>query len=843
MTSPHSGAPRSAGRVPEVWGRIPPRNKNFTGREELLSRLRAGIAGQVTAVVPHALHGLGGVGKTQMAVEYAYRFRAEYEVVWWIPADQPVLVRSSLASLAPHLGLPPSTASGIEDAAKAVLDALRRGEPFSRWLLIFDNADQPEDLNDVIPQGPGHVLITSRNHRWDGVVDTVPVDVFSRAESVEFLSKRVSKAISEQDADRLADELGDLPLALEQAGALQAETGMSVPEYLGLLKERTSQLLGEGKPTEYPVSMTAAWGLSVTSLKERLPEAVELLRCCAFFGPEPIPRDAFSQPRAGIGAELSGLIADPIGLSRAIGELGRYALARLDIPGRTIQVHRLIQALLRDELLPAEQARMRHAVHLLLAGYAPSDPRDPANWPRYANLLGHIAPAAVGESGAPEARTLSLNIVRYLFARGDYASARGLVDGFLKNWIADSGEDHIDVLSLRLEQVNILRELGAYEEASRLNRKSLEVAEKTFGPDDELTLRYRRGDCADLRAKGDFQQARERDEELLRRYEGKYGPTDLDTLRTVNNLALDYGLSSDYIGSKELLQRAFRGWQAAEGAGADKVSLLIAWSGLARAVRLCGDYAEACDLGEDAYAYAKDELGVEHNATLRTGKDLSIAWRRAGDFDRALELAQEVHAKYVRLFGLDHPDTLATAMCLANVQRGLGESDAAMQLAEDTARRYPRVYGTAHPYNYGCRGNLAIMHRERGDAPTARELNEEALTGLEAKLGRDHHYSLTVATNLASDLSALGEVDAACRLGQGTLRRLRAIVGDDHPMALSCAANLAADLKEAGAEEEAAALHERVKDGYARTLGLEHPDAQVFLSGRHLDADFDPPPI
>jgi hypothetical protein len=130
------------------------------------------------------------------------------------------------------LGLPPATATGIEDAATAVLNAPRREVPYDRWLLIFDNADQPEDINDIIPRGPGHVLITSRNHRWQAVGDTVLVNVFSRAASVAFLNKRVSNAISEPDATQLAQELGDLPLALEQAGALQAETGMSVDEYL-----------------------------------------------------------------------------------------------------------------------------------------------------------------------------------------------------------------------------------------------------------------------------------------------------------------------------------------------------------------------------------------------------------------------------------------------------------------------------------------------------------------------------------------------------------------------------------------------------------------------------------
>ena len=129
--------------LPKVWGQVPPQNPYFTGREQLLTQLGAAVsAGRRTAVLPHALRGMAGVGKTQLAVEYAYRNRSAYDVVWWIPADQPNLVQSSLAALAQHLGLPPATASGVEEAATAVIDALRRGQPHDRWLLIFDNAER-----------------------------------------------------------------------------------------------------------------------------------------------------------------------------------------------------------------------------------------------------------------------------------------------------------------------------------------------------------------------------------------------------------------------------------------------------------------------------------------------------------------------------------------------------------------------------------------------------------------------------------------------------------------------------------------------------------------------------
>lgn len=839
MTSTQPGPPS---RIPQVWGKIPPRNKNFTGRADLLERLHQGLGGRVTAVLPHALHGLGGVGKTQMAVEYAHRYQSNYELVWWIPADQPVLVRSSLASLAPSLGLPSASVSGVEEAANAVLEALRRGEPYTDWLLIFDNADEPEELIDILPQGPGHVLITSRNHRWASVVDAVPVDVFSREESVEFLNRRVPRGISRDDANRLAEELGDLPLALEQAGALHTETGIAVDEYLRLLKQRTSQLLSQGRPSEYPASMTAAWALSVASLEEKLPEALDLLRYCAFFGPEPIPRDAFNQVVPGLSPALSELIADPIRLGRAIAELGRFALARLDIRARTIQVHRLIQALVRDELPEADQDRLRHEVHLLMANYTPDQPADATTWDKYLNALGHLGPSGVAHCQEPTVRVFAVNMIKFLYTSADYASARDFAQRFIEEWSSVSGSDHENVLEMRVEYGNLARELGLYDEATINNLETLQAAEKVLGPDHGTTLRALRGRAADLRSSGDFWQAHEIDEEALRRFESTLGKQSWDTWRALNNLALDHGLKSNYKKARELLEQVIREIRAGDPSPAP-ASYLNIYTGLARAVRLSGDFSEACDLGEDAYAFGIEHLGPDHAWTLRTGKDLSIAWRRAGDYDRARELAEEIHQRYVRTLGLNHPDTLAAAICLSNILRTMGQFQDALVLADDTVRRYPRVYTPEHPYNHACAGNLALLRRITGDPEIARKMNEDALTGLELKLGRDHHYSLTVAVNLASDLAALGETEAAFRLSSGSLRRLKALLGDTHPTTLGAAANTVANLRDLGRDEEAAELFAETEEGYRRTLTLDHPDAQVFLEGRRLDADFDPPPI
>jgi hypothetical protein len=425
-----SAAPLLGERLP---GSPPQRNTNFTGRDDILAQLRPATSRKVTAVLPgdplpRALQGLGGVGKTAVAIEYAYRYRSEYDLVWWIPADQAPLVRSSLAGLADRLGLQSAAAASIDAAAAAVLDALRRGDPYSRWLLIFDNADQPEDLRDVIPDGPGDVLITSRNPRWRQAVETVWVDAFTRAESTEFLARRAPEGMSQAEASQLAAELGDLPLALGAAATCQADSGMSAGEYLRVLKEQPMLTMAEGKPSDYPWSPTVAWERAVTSLYRQLPEAVELLRCFAFFGPEPIPSDLFRRAVEGTGEPLKRLTANPILLARAVRELGRFALVKID--RRTIVVNPLIQVLQRDELGPDWQARYRHDVHLILAAGARGNPDDTALWPRYAELAAHAASPAMelARCQDPRVRACTLDIVRYFHQSGDRRWARSFTE-------------------------------------------------------------------------------------------------------------------------------------------------------------------------------------------------------------------------------------------------------------------------------------------------------------------------------------------------------------------------------------------------------------------------------
>ena len=830
-------------RAPIVWENVPQRNKNFTGRAALLDFLRSRLTGSATVVLPHALHGLGGVGKTQLAVEYAYRHQDSYDVVLWVSADQESLVPSTLAVLAPRLGIDGIPRNRVDEAAAAVLDALRRGEPYSRWLLVFDNADQPEKIRRFVPGGPGHVLVTSRNRAWAEVVDTVDVDVFSRAESLEFLSRRVPE-IDAADAGRLADVLGDLPLALDQAAALLGEGTMSVDTYVKLLREKATELLAEARPTEYPVAVAAAWSLSVARLREQLPEALELLRRCAYFGPDPIRLELLDRGSFALGPPLRDVLADPIRRFRTIRELGRYALVRVDNVRKTLHMHRIIQALIRDEIDPAEREGVRHDVHQLLRLADPDNPEDPVNWPKYAELIPHAGPAQVLECQDSSVRHLVTNLGRYLWVTGDYEACLSLAQDAVAQWTEDSGPDDRAVLSMTKHIANAYFSLGRYQESFDLSEKTLARMRRELGENDAETLILTNHLGGVLRARGEFKAALELDEDSLPRHRAVFGENHPRTFYSANNLAVDYRLTSDYQKALELDRRSLAERRDAYGSDAD-LQVLVCRSAVAYHLQLAGDWAAA--RVEDDYCYGMYQdlvrqgvVVADNSIVLQQSKQLSVVRRLLGAYPEALELAREVYRRYCDRAGVEHPYTLAAAICLGNALRASGELAEAGELIETTVARYGKVLGDGHPDALSSHIDLAIIQRQTGNAAAARATLEPALAGLRGSVGEDHHYTLLCAANLVQALVDLSEAAEAQQLGAETLALFRAALGDQHPHTLACAAVHAAALDRLGRDEapqeRAAALGE-----LRRTLGDDHPYVRA-ADGQRMDMDFDPQP-
>ena len=310
-----SGQPLAAAR-PRLWN-IPARNLAFTGREDLLAAVREPLLAGHVAVV-QALYGMGGVGKSQLAAEYAHRFGGSYDLAWWINAEQSGLIGDQVAGLGQALGCI-AAGAGNEAVRAAVLAELRQR---GRWLLIFDNAEAPADVAPWLPGDGGHVLITSRERGWDEVAAPVGVDVLTRAESIEMLQRRVP-GLTETDADRLAAELGDLPLAIAQAAGFMAETGTAGGSVPGPAADPGRAAAGPGRAgSSYPGSLAAVTALIAARLADHDPAAAELASLCAFLAPEPIPEDLFTEAVGLLPAELATQAADPLAWRQTLAQHG-----------------------------------------------------------------------------------------------------------------------------------------------------------------------------------------------------------------------------------------------------------------------------------------------------------------------------------------------------------------------------------------------------------------------------------------------------------------------------------------------------------------------------------------
>ena len=369
-------------------------------------------------------------------------------------------------------------------------------------------------------------------------------------------------------------------------------------------------------------------------------------------------------------------LATLLEVSQATRELGRYALARIDNSRNTVQVHRLIQKLIRDEMDPEEARAIRHDVHLLLAAADPSKPENTDKWDEYATLLAHVVPSEALECRDVHVRQLVSNIVRYLASVGDVRTADVLSQEALAHWKGESGPDDPNVLILSGQYADLLWTKGAYAEAYELRTDTLERMRRLFGKEHEATLRVMNGYGADLRARGEFAKALAADEETLELHNQVFGDDDPRTFSMANNVAIDHGLNSDYEAARLTDARTHQDRLDYYGRN-DDPRVIRSLTAIARDLRQAGRYREALDIEEQAYQ-ANDELvrrrtfPADHSWVLLQAKDLAVARRKMGLLDEALALSQDVYERFATTFGEDHLDTLAAAMNLGNARRVLG---------------------------------------------------------------------------------------------------------------------------------------------------------------------------
>ncbi|HEY6797194.1 MAG TPA: FxSxx-COOH system tetratricopeptide repeat protein, partial [Kineosporiaceae bacterium] len=479
--APSGDRPAFAGAWPAVWT-APPRNPHFVGRATMLSELRQRLRSEGHMLVVQSLYGLGGVGKTQLAIEYVHRFAADYTLVWWLDAEQPILVGGQLAALAARLGL--SDGGLTEQTVRNVMDMLRRRQD---WLLIFDNAQRPQDVTPYLPGGTGHILITSRQPGFGALGGRMEVDVLQRPETVALLRRRLPE-LDDQLAHELAAELGDLPLAAAQAAGYLESTGLPATDYLARFRGHRDSVLARGEVLGYQGRLDTTWKLSLERLNVDSPAAVALLRLAAFLAPEPFPVQVLNEHSEVLADPLRTAAADPDELDDVVGRIVGFSLARRE--GDNLHLHRLVQAAIRHDLTPEVRRQEQQRALSLLGVAHPGNPLDPTTWPRYRQLAAHILLTAPLSDDRADNRRLLCDTARYLQATGNFPASRAMTEELLSRWQAAPllGPDDPDTLEaaaiLACTHVSVGDDVRA---AYGLSSATVERAGRVLGPDHPTT--------------------------------------------------------------------------------------------------------------------------------------------------------------------------------------------------------------------------------------------------------------------------------------------------------------------------------------------------------------------
>ncbi|MFB8026379.1 MULTISPECIES: FxSxx-COOH system tetratricopeptide repeat protein [unclassified Streptomyces] len=825
---------------PKIMGNVPPKNPNFTGREILLEAVERQLReDETTAVLPHALHGMGGVGKSQIAVEYVYRHSGEFNVIWWIPAEQENLILGALADLARSLGL--EVGPQANAAVPAVREALRTGKPFDNWLLVFDNAEDIEVVRTYFPNGgPGKIIVTSRNREWERVATPLSVDVFDRDESISLLQRR-ARGLSSGDADRLAAALGDLPLAVEQAGAWHAATGMPVDEYLNLLEERRPEILDLDPSPDYPLPVAAVWDISLGRLSQDNPAARQLLEICACMAPEPIPLNLFRGGRnVQVTPELDPVLRDPLLLARATRDLSKLSLVRLDHKTSTLQMHRLMQNVIVARMDPEERTRMTRAAHLLLTTAKPGAPASPDQWPAYQAILPHVIASGAVESADAWVRDLVYDMVFFLYYWGAHESGAAQARLAWSAWRAQSGDEDLHVIRITKLLGFYLRLLGRPDEGVVHNERALAISRGADIPDEELIDSMWQMAGA-LRHRGEFQQARELAEEAFTRASDLFGPEDPTTLSAAHDYCVTLRLNGRFASAREIDEETARQRELLYGPASGLT--LNTLSALSSDIREAGDYLGARALQESNYLTYVTHFGETNASTIRAALNLAVCRRRAGVVEGGAALAEQTLERFTTRYGLNNTDALGAAIHAMVERRLNGDLVGSQELGEQTLAAYRKVLREHHPYTQFAKVNLAATLRAQGDVDRAETLDAEALRALEESLGAEHINTLVTGMCRANDHYARLDFAQAGAVDAAVLPKLSETAGPGHPLTLACRANLSLDQRGLGDSDQADRLNADAVAGLARVLGDSHPWHTAARLHQRVEFDIAPLPM
>lgn len=645
-----------------LWNVPHRRNVLFTGREKELAEIHAAIQRRGSA----ALSGLGGLGKTQTAVEYASRHRENYSAIFWAGAGSRAALLAGFASIAATLQLPSAPAQDQEVAATEVKRWL---EETPGWLFILDNADDPALVQPFLPQeGKGHLLFTTRTRSVAALAELVRVSYMKSGEGALLLLRRANVIQKEgllanaSDTDRcaaeaLSDSLGGLPLAIDQAGAFIEEMRLDVSEYADLYAAGKASLLAKRGMIGDHEPVTVTFSLALEKVAGKSAAAADLIRFCAFLAPDAIPEEIFvGADCTALGENLAAAAENKLRFTEAIGEACRFSLLDRDPANHLLNVHRLVQVVIKAGMSLAEQKvwaeRSVRAVERAFPNV------EYANWGLCQKLTAQARACAslIDEwsFGFVEAARLLNEVAIYLKERALFTEAESLCRQSLAIYEKALGPDHPHVATGLNNLAGLYTSQGKYAEAEPLHRRSMAMFEYSLGADHPNVATSLNNLAAFFESRGNYAEAEPLYRRSLAIREKALGAEHPDVATSLNNLAGLSWAQGKYAEAEPLCLRSLAIRE--KTLRPDHPDVAFSLNNLAGLYRVQGKYSEAEPLYRRSLAIREKALGPDHPEVARSLNGLGVLCHDQGKFAEAERLYQRSLAIREKALGPDHPE-------------------------------------------------------------------------------------------------------------------------------------------------------------------------------------------
>ena len=745
----------------------------FKGRGDFLKRLRDSLTqpgSRPSAVTGKALHGLGGVGKTRLAVEYAWQHADDYSALLFVTADSPQNLQRNLAELVGPLVLNLDEQNAMEEEAQ-VAAALRWLVEHPGWFLILDNVDDEKSAEMVERLLPkllhGHVVITSRLARWRGQVQPLELDVLSAESAAELLLERTKpegsrgrrvQASDEDDAKTLAIVLDGLALALEQAGAYIVAKRKSLAQYIELWRKRDEQVQSwhNQREMQYPRSIATTWATTLDQLSE---DERTLMNLLAWFDAEPVPLTVL-RPSVLTEQLQSQPTWDQDRIESAIASLADYSM--VDWQTETVSVHRVVQEVLRSRQ-SEPKSWLTTTLQLLDKAIPAGSPGDVRTWPKWEPLRSHIQ-FATAEAEQKEVYVPTGSLMGYL--------------GFLMSAKALHGE------------------------AADLKRRALDIDMRAYGPDSTQGALRLNNLAQTLQVTNRLAEA----EPLMRRAlaidEQSYGPEHPDVATDLNNLASLLKATNRLTEAEPLMRRALAIDEQTYGAEHPTVGICL--NNLAQLLQDTNRLAEAEPLIRRALAIDEQSYGPEHPSVATDLNNLASLLKATNRLAEAEPLMRRALTIDEQSYGPEHPEVARDLNNLALLLQATNRLVEAEPLMRHVVSIFEVAFGDNHPKVATALNNLAQLLDDTNRLAEAEPLMRRALTIDEQSYGPEHPEVARDLNNLASLLQATNRLVEAEPLMRRHLLIFLAFgkaTGHQHPHMHAAIANYCSLLEDQGKTE------------------------------------------